>query len=60
MYLNFYLRLTEVDSLSNVVNDILINEINQKDGVFRHDNISIHGKTLVGEELRNSAAGEIV
>ena len=40
-----------MDSLSNVVNDILIDEINQKDGVFRHENISRDGNIFVGEDF---------
>ena len=46
--------LTDVDNLTNVVNDILINEINQHDGVFKDVDIDTDGNILVGEKCSDT------
>ena len=43
--------MTDLDNISNVVNDILINEINQTDGVFQQEDIVIDDNIFVGEEV---------
>ena len=42
-----------MDNISNVVNDILINQINQTDGVFQQEDIVIDDNIFVGEEVCN-------
>ena len=42
-----------LSNLSNVANQILIDEINQKDGVFRDENIDRVGNISVGEKVSN-------
>ena len=42
-----------LSNLSNVANEILIDEINQKDGVFRDEKIDRVGNILVGEKVSN-------
>ena len=45
-----------LSNLSNVANEILIDEINQKDGVFRDEKIDRVGNILVGEKVSNFLA----
>ena len=40
-----------LSNLSNVGNEILIDEINQKDGVFRDEKIDRVGNVFVGEKV---------
>ena len=37
--------------LPNVVNQVLIDEVNKKDGVFRHEKIDRVGNISVGEKV---------
>ena len=39
-----------MDNIANVVNEILIDEINQTDGVFKHEDIDIDDNIFVGKE----------
>ena len=45
--------LTDVDNLSYVVNDILIDEISRNNGVFQHEVIDINGSIFIGEKVCN-------
>ena len=48
--------LADVDmrmDLPNVVDQVLIDEINKKDGVFRHEKIDRVGNISVGEKVYN-------
>ena len=39
-----------MDNITNVVNEILVDEINQTDGVFKNEDIDIDDNIFVGEE----------
>ena len=43
--------LTEMTKLTNVANQILIDEINRKDGVFKHEEIDIVANIFGGEKV---------
>ena len=51
-----FFSLADVDmrkDLPNVLNQVLIDEVNKKDGVFRHEKIDRVGNFSVGEKVYN-------
>ena len=47
----FFSSLADLTNLTNVVNQILIDEINQKDGLFKHEEINILANIFGGEKV---------